>query len=157
MMIEEVGFSGTRTGMNDIQEIIVKGTYDILGIEKVHHGDCIGADEDFHKLVREKEGYVILHPPTNPRFRAFCDYDEIRPELSYLKRNDEIVYESKTLIATPRELIEQHRSGTWYTIRQARKRIKIIRGYGLIIVYPNGEVFLSDALLTYGAEIRSLV
>lgn len=155
-MIEEVGFSGTRVGMNDVQKRLVGGTYDILGIKKVHHGDCVGADEDMHNITRKKEGYIILHPPTNPRFRAYCDYDEIRPELPYLERNDQIVYESKTLIATPRELIEQRRSGTWYTIRQARKRINIVKGYGLIIVYPNGDVFLSDALIAYGAEIRSL-
>ena len=51
-----------------------------------------------------------------------------------LERNCDIVLDGDLLIATPHGYQEEMRSGTWYTIRQARKR-----GKKIIIVWPNGS------------------
>jgi len=52
-----------------------------------------------------------------------------------LERNSDIVADSDLLLATPRFYEEELRSGTWATVRRARKANK-----PLIIVWPNGKV-----------------
>lgn len=51
----------------------------------------------------------------------------------YLERNAAIVQSTLELIATPGETVEQVRSGTWATIRQARRRRR-----PTTIVWPDG-------------------
>lgn len=99
-------------------------------------GDCVGADEEVYDLAREVGGfYLIGHPPVNPRKRAFRDYDlEMEPE-EYLIRNRRMVDGSGRLIAAPGEGNEVLRSGTWSTVRYARKL-----GVPTQLVLPNGEV-----------------
>ncbi len=53
----------------------------------------------------------------------------------YLARNRDIVNAADVLIAGPGGMEEIMRSGTWATVRYARKKQKPV-----IIVYPNGEV-----------------
>jgi predicted Rossmann fold nucleotide-binding protein DprA/Smf involved in DNA uptake len=51
-------------------------------------------------------------------------------------RNKVIVRETEILIAVPAETMEQHRSGTWSTVRYARKlerAVCIIRPDGTLI------------------------
>jgi hypothetical protein len=128
------GFTGTQKGMTASQrkafEIII-GTPD-----EFHHGDCIGADEESHELTRyfTPDTPIIGHPPTNPSKRAFCEFDQIRPKKDYLLRNHDIVDETDELIATPGGFSEELRSGTWATIRYARKT-----GKPVTIIYPNGS------------------
>jgi hypothetical protein len=45
----------------------------------------------------------------------------------------DIVVESELLIATPKEVKEQLRSGTWATVRRARKV-----GIPIILITPDG-------------------
>ncbi len=52
-----------------------------------------------------------------------------------LDRNKKLVDDGEILVATPAELNEERRSGTWSTIRYARKTDKPI-----IIIFPNGHV-----------------
>ena len=121
------GFSGTERGMTSRQWNTVRYLFHELKLMHLHHGDCIGADEQAHKLaknlLRGGSAKVTIHPPDNPRLRAFCkDYDEIRPELPYLSRNSNIARDGVDgLIVTPLEFAEVIRSGTWATIRYARK------------------------------------
>lgn len=89
-----------------------------------HHGDCVGADEQAHQLLKwmrtardTPRVRVILHPPDNPSKRANCRADEVRKALPYLERNKEIVDETQFLIATPKGTEEELRSGTWATMR----------------------------------------
>jgi hypothetical protein len=57
------------------------------------------------------------------------------PAKPYLVRNHEIVDDSQVLIAAPKEFTEQLRSGTWATIRYARKIGRTVR-----IVFPDGSI-----------------
>jgi hypothetical protein len=134
-----VGFTGTRVGMTEAQEMALEREILDLPEEFVfHHGDCIGADEEAHVLVRRHRprAKVHIHPPIKTDYRAGCDYDRIEPPLGYIPRNHNIV-DAVTLrmFATPGEYTEQRRgSGTWATVRYARKRCK-----DLIMVMPKGE------------------
>jgi hypothetical protein len=133
-----VGFTGTREGMTpqqrqEVKELLLDGN-----VVEAHHGDCVGADEQFHSLCRGLGVPVVLHPPTDPRLRAYCD-GAIRSEKArpYLDRNKDIVREASLLIATPKEGNEPppgRGQGTWSTVRYARAR------YGrIIVIMPNGE------------------
>ncbi|MHA1286395.1 MAG: hypothetical protein ACTSPB_03210 [Candidatus Thorarchaeota archaeon] len=132
-----VGFTGTRKGMTPEQKDTVQMVLSKWLVDEVHHGDCIGADEDFHR-ISECMGYkIIIHPPKNSRYRAYCGGPfrptHVLPEKDYLDRNRDIVDASDVLIATPNSYRERIRSGTWYTIRYAGRR-----GKRVIIVYPSG-------------------
>lgn len=100
-----------------------------------HHGDCIGADVDFHKLSRIQGLRIIGHPPIKVNMRAFCEFDEIRKPKKFIDRNHDIVNESDWMIFTPSGFIELLRSGTWATIRYSK--IKKRDGF---IVWPDGII-----------------
>jgi predicted Rossmann fold nucleotide-binding protein DprA/Smf involved in DNA uptake len=61
--------------------------------------------------------------------------DRIYVPRPYLVRNRDIVDVCNLLLATPGGTVEQLRSGTWATIRYARRI-----GRPVWIVFPNGEV-----------------
>jgi len=132
----KVGFTGTRQGMSPAQRKAVRQLLAQLRdkIEECHHGDCLGADEDFHLTARSFKLFMVLHPPTNPRWRAFQDFDEVRPPTDYLERNKAMIKEVDRLIACPSTQDEQVRSGTWATIRYARKK-----GILVTIIRPDGR------------------
>ena len=119
----KIGFTGTQKGMSQRQ---ISGlTRLILSLKMIefHHGDCAGADSEAHDVVRNmsKDTEIVIHPPSNPSKRAFKKGDVTRYELPYLERNTQIVQETRLLIAAPSSLQEELRSGTWATIRYARK------------------------------------
>jgi hypothetical protein len=119
----KVGFTGTRQGMTEVQ---CRHTAALLaGATEAHHGDCVGADEQFHELCLGLGVPVVLHPPIDDRLRAFClsatHTLEARP---YLERNRDIVNICDLLIAAPKEADEPDPArgqGTWSTIRYARR------------------------------------
>lgn len=120
-----IGFTGTRSGLTELQKQNITNllnNYTHLDIT-VHHGDCVGADKDFHELCRKlsKDIKIVIHPPNDNKLRAFCDSVYIEKPKSYLKRNKDIVNSSNILIACPYSKTEQFRSGTWSTIRYAKK------------------------------------
>lgn len=142
-----VGFTGTQRGITQrqgagiiqvIQEIIRLHPAD-LGLGEAHHGDCVGADEEFHTIVRwmpeTKLWKIAIHPPENASKRAWCQGDHVFPEKPYLVRNEDIVRSVSYVIGAPGESMEVLRSGTWSTIRKARKLKR-----NLFIVYPSGEI-----------------
>lgn len=136
MAVRRIGFTGTQLGMTTEQIVAVDILlFDDLIAEWVHHGDCIGADADFHRLAKLSGLKTHGHPPINPNKRAWCDFDEIEEEKEYLDRNKDIVDAVDFMIACPKEFREQLRSGTWSTIRYAR----IQRKPG-VIVWPDGKV-----------------
>lgn len=122
-----IGFTGTRTGMNEKQKRELKALLNsLVGTNAFHHGDCIGADAEFHDLVREiiANATIIIHPPSTKKYRAFKSVrsiNELLPEKNYLQRNRDIVKSSDFIIAAPKEYEEVLRSGTWSTIRFAKK------------------------------------
>lgn len=133
-----VGFTGTQRGMTPNQLSIVRyflgGPYTWL-----HHGDCIGADAQAHQAARRKGISIHRHPPDDPKKRAFCDFDVDHPEKPYLERNHDIVDACEFLIGAPGEDKEQLRSGTWATIRYARKTKT-----PHVIVFPDGTTSNGD-------------
>lgn len=88
-----------------------------------HHGDCIGADASAHEIAKELEIDIYIYPPINNRKRAFCCTGsfKIHPPKDYIERNHNIVDNCDILIACPKSNIEELRSGTWATVRYARK------------------------------------
>lgn len=140
-LVYKIGFTGTKKGTTLLQYstlakyfIIVKKEHEEVELAQ---GDCIGADDEATKLGFKYGYYIRCHPPENPSLRAFGDFDYIHEPKPYLVRNHDIVDACDELVATPREFTEQLRSGTWATIRYARKMRKPIR-----IIYPDGSTIL---------------
>lgn len=134
-----VGLTGSQFGMT--REQINRVGLFILKFEpaKVHHGLCIGADSIFHRLVQAVSFPIDIcgHPPID---RSKVDesldgFTHLMDPLPYLDRNSTIVDHSRVLLATPKEYSEQLRSGTWSTVRRARKA-NILR----FIIFPDGTV-----------------
>lgn len=131
----KTGFTGTQRGMTAAQKSTFKSLLDGRAGE-FHHGDCIGADAEAHDIAVDVcELEPVIHPPSNPRKRAWKKAARIMPVRPYLERNHDIVDAADELIATPGEDIEQMRSGTWATVRYARKRGKMVT-----IIYPDGSI-----------------
>jgi len=91
---------------------------------EVHHGDCVGADASFHNIAKELGKRIVIHPPENDKLRAYKHGDRMYSRKPYLQRNHDIVKASDTMIACPDSSKEKLRSGTWATIRYARKNGK---------------------------------
>jgi len=124
--------------MTEAQLHAVERSLILLRPQHVHHGDCIGADKEFHDICRRLEFAPIIHihPPSNPKKRAFCEGDVTYAEAPYRKRNGNIVKMSDVLLAGPKEEHEiMVGSGTWQTIRLGVKAC--IKVY---IVIPSGVV-----------------
>ena len=125
-----VGFTGTQTGMNETQLIQLRRLLRRLkreGYTDFHHGACIGADEQAHDVAKSLGYRLVVHPPDNTAKLAFGIRGGIwRSPAPYLTRNHHIVDESEVLIAAPRSVSEVQRSGTWATVRYARKAGKTI-------------------------------
>lgn len=116
----KVGFTGTRHGMTVAQFSALRSI--LLGSGgEFHHGDCVGADEEAARLARSLGFHIIGHPPVDEKNRAYFQSDEERTPLPFLARNKQIVIETETLIAAPFEATEIQRSGTWSTLRFAKR------------------------------------
>lgn len=139
-----IGFTGTRKGMTPVQAQAVanklrwfKDNYEYI---EIHHGDCLGADEQVHNIICPSiyPHKIVVHPPIIETMRAHCsDFGgltkptvvEVLPPKDYLPRNHDIVDASYLLLATPEQGKEVMRSGTWSTIRYARKKHKQVTVY----------------------------
>lgn len=132
----QMGFTGTRSGLTPQQKHeLGRIADDHLAPAEFHHGDCKGADFEAFILFKCSGLITVSHPPTNSKHRAFTRNDKEFPPQDYLARNRSIVDKTDFLVACPRTKNEEVRSGTWATIRYARKR-----GKPVAIIYPNGEI-----------------
>lgn len=122
-----VGFTGTRRGMTAKQVEAVRDILDdryMLHGFVAHHGDCIGADAQFHSICREPRGgpvTIVGHPGPTSRYSAGCEFNERFAPEPYMKRNRAIVHSSLVMIAAPGEDDPRARGGTWATIAIARE------------------------------------
>lgn len=128
-----VGMSGSRYGITTdakkkLDKLLTK--YDIT---EAHHGDCIGADAQFHNECELRNIYTVVHPPDNTTLRAYCKGDKILKPKPYLVRNQDIVNASDFIFAFPSTKVEVVRSGTWSTIRYAKKV-----GKKIYVIYSDG-------------------
>lgn len=133
----DIGFTGTQKGIAAAQGAVLFLRVSLWAPSTTaHHGECIGADAAFHGICMSLHIPIIGHPPINQSKRAVLQGFQSQWEpKEYLDRNKDIVCCSDLLIATPGEYEEQLRSGTWSTIRYARK-LKVPR----YIIYPDGRV-----------------
>lgn len=136
-----VGFTGTRERITLEQFKWIRERLDALadaGVEEFHHGDCVGADELANFAAASSGIHVVIHPPLDPKARAFCHREMFRDDYTlkreddYLPRNQNIVNASERMLALP-DGPEKLRSGTWSTIRYA---VRI--GIPVEICYPDG-------------------
>jgi hypothetical protein len=137
--LTKLGFTGTQHGMTDIQAQIVFDEMMMYGrmedaITEAHHGCCVGADAQFDAMLAYMDKSVVVHghPPLNTTKMAQCDVDVMHEPLDYLVRNRAIVDAVDTLFAAPKGE-EELRSGTWSTVRYARRK-----GINIRIIMPNG-------------------
>lgn len=130
----KIGFTGTRVGLRPDQVEKIISLLDRYSAQNtgivVSHGDCVGADTDFHRVCVEYRKnnpcvfiQIHIYPPIDPKLRQFNVGDRVFEPDEYLKRNLAILRNSDVLIACVKSVsVEEHRSGTWSTIRQAKKR-----------------------------------
>lgn len=151
MTFAQLVVTGPREGIRSAQAEVVSQIFRCnlqsndfylpTGFDTVHHGDCTGFDAFIHGLTEEEQYshiHRIIHPPKVSTFRAFCKCtrpgDEMRHEEHYLVRDRRMVSEGDMLLAAPKTYTQQLHSGTWYTVRHARKKL-----LPTLIVWPNGE------------------
>lgn len=143
----KIGFTGTQNGITPPQfDLLVEVLQGLHEVTEAHHGDCIGADGEFAVIIDALysqangfEAQLHSHPPDDPKKRAFTAYQKSYPEKPFLDRNEDIVDATEILIACPKGQAEERRSGTWATIRYARKQGGII-----IILWPDGKYTYED-------------
>jgi len=143
-MNNNIGFTGSRDGMTKEQKQKFTTLVKSLKIKNFHHGDCIGSDEEAHNIInditknKKNHIHIVIHPPKYKKYRAYCKGDmSVKPD-DYLTRNRDIVNSVEILIATPTG-IEKLRSGTWSTIRYAKRNNKII-----YIILPSGKIKMEN-------------
>lgn len=133
----KIGFTGTQKGMTNHQKARLvtvltalfpdgAGANDRYIASQFHHGDCIGADWEAASIARTFGFWIVGWPPTDPSKRGWFTSDNEHIPAPYLERNRSIVDATERLIACPKENEETLRSGTWATIRYARKKNKPI-------------------------------
>lgn len=130
-----LGFTGSRAGITPAQRTTLLRLFERLGYCEFHHGDCVGADAAAHSLalLPAFRFHIIIHPPISPRLRAMCEgAAKVLTPKPYIQRNRDIVDACDHLLVCPNGE-ETIRSGTWATVRYARKRK---RDYS--IIHPAG-------------------
>ena len=118
------GFTGTRAGMTEHQQKALSLLLRDYSKNRTtfHHGGCHGADCEAH-CIAFLLAAIIIHPGDAAQHRKWAkhlDTCELRSWKPYLERNHDIVDICDVLIAAPKSLTEELRSGTWATIRYAR-------------------------------------
>ena len=132
----KIGFIGTRHGMTEDQKKEFLRLVKAKKFREFHHGMCEGSDEQAHNLVKDnlKKVKVVGHPPKAMRTAALVKCDKMLDPDTFHRRNKGIVDSTDCLIATP-DAKERAGSGTWKTVRYARKQHKRI-----YVIHKNGRV-----------------
>lgn len=155
----KVGFTGTRQGMTADQLAELRkrlsrstdgGGTDWRMFSQFHHGDCVGADEEAHDMMRVlRSRYwplrvdIHIHPPKDFRWRAHCDarmaYNELLTtrvwdEEDYLVRDRRIVDSTDILIGCPAGFDLRSHGGTTYTVKYA-----LSTGKPVVVIWPDGR------------------
>lgn len=139
-----VSITATKKGLTDRQKATVRTRLRMLQPEAVIHGGCVGGDDEIDIIAAELGIYRIIHPSDRPalsvpkdvlKARGPCTYLEPRPPL---ERNPDIVFQGTRLLACPKESTgETLRSGTWATVRFARRLPGYKKGtYPIEVIRP---------------------
>lgn len=87
---------------------------------ELHHGDCVNGDAQAHTVGHALGYRIFVHPPLQTRWRAYTVGDVTLEPRDFIVRNRAIVDLSSVLLAVP-DGPEIIRSGTWSTVRYARR------------------------------------
>lgn len=152
----DVGFTGSQYGMS----LKTKNKLAIVvgclaqedqfrsDVTSFRHGDCKGSDVVASGIADYYNYLVHGYPCFIEHKRAFSPYNKIIHAPKHpLERNVDIVDLSAIMIATPHTMNEIIRSGTWATIRYARKRER-----ELCIIFPDGTVEWENSDRAYGRK-----
>lgn len=121
-----LGFTGTQHGMTQRQQDTVRYLFHELPLHVLHHGVCVGADAEAHRIALRLSALIVGHSPTDAKKMAVLKgFDQLHEPQPYLRRNKSIVSHGRDgLIAAPFDDIEPRSlrgQGTWTTIGYARK------------------------------------
>ena len=138
-----VGVSGSQNANINLHSHLIIGgirEHSDRG-DQITQGGCIGADAIamiVARLVFDRPIHTVLpadHSKVFAGWRRYTTTWEQMPDgTSYMDRNDRLVEQIDKLIAFPMEATEVLRSGTWSTIRRARRK-----GIPVIIVPLGGR------------------
>src|ERR1051325_4013213 len=117
-----LGFTGTREGATERQLATLTDLLASMYHPREHvflHGSAIGADDQAARIAFQLCWTVVALPSNVESMRAHTERHimcEVRPPKPPLERNRDIVAGCDLLIAAPRTLQEELRSGTWSCI-----------------------------------------
>lgn len=132
-----LGFTGTQRGMTTAQREAFAGLVAREAPTEFHHGDCVGADEEAWAIVVQSCTTCETHAWQGnlPSKVAHTKSHVLHGPYNNFHRNGIIATVAQHLVACPGEATEQLRSGTWSTVRRARKLNRRIT-----IIFPNGTI-----------------
>jgi hypothetical protein len=140
-----LGFTGTRNPITDRQRDVLVEWIDHATV--LHHGACIGADQEAHQEALVSVGiHIVVHPPIDTSRMMAPDWNhacvEVRQHKPFHQRNRDIVNASTHLLALPNGPWK-NLGGTWYTVDFAsgrKDRYALTRVIPVTICYPDGTV-----------------
>lgn len=140
--MKHVGITGTREGPSPAQRDFLEEFFRLrVGTITLHHGCCVGVDEEAHSIAYRLGIPIVGYPPVKDDYKMVIrpeEFVELGFEKNYLSRNRDIVYNVDELLVVPKNnsRYNQVGSGTWYTYHYAKQaHSKKTR----IIIWPNGQ------------------
>lgn len=138
--MDHVGVTGTRKGWTSWQGHTFKAILVALDPKWLHNGLAGGVDAQSARLAQELGIKVHGYPSTHgPDLAAQRISDALDDPAEPLVRDRTIVAHSECLVACPRGHTEELRSGTWATVRYARKA-----GLPIWICWLDGSLTLEE-------------
>ena len=135
-----IGFTGTRRGMTPAQRAALADCVSALPARAIH-GGATGADEEFDAFLISagmNPQDIDVYPASVDRWLKWTDAGRTTYAVDEpLLRNRIIARRCDYLIAAPATAGEVVRSGTWATIRYARRPIA---RRPIVILLPEGGV-----------------
>lgn len=133
-----LGFTGTRSGLTESQKATLRTwleKYSPWEVDEFVHGGCVGADADAHRIAKSLGMWTHVYPCDIVDMQAeLPDADETAKPMAPLLRDRLIAGVCDILFVCPKELVEIIRSGTWATMRYARKA-----GHDVVIIWSHGR------------------
>jgi hypothetical protein len=106
------------------------------------HNGMIGATAQAHAIARGLDLQIVIIPPKNTDLRAKLEGAiQIETPEDFNDSLDHVIEDSHIVIFTPREEVEKLRSGTWRSIRQAKRE-----GKSVYIIFPDGRLKVDEGL-----------
>jgi hypothetical protein len=143
--VYRVGFAGTarpgrvtRAQIQELHRFMLQLKIDPAQPFQVewHHGGAPEADRISHFLALALGFRIVVHPGPKSDPRDFPMADAVYgPAYDNLQRDDDIARVTSELVAVPRTNREFRRSGTWTTVRRARRY-----GRPITLILPDGTV-----------------